>query len=351
VPNPPEVAEGSPENEPDAVDGPGQPLDATAIPNEPDSRVTERPDATVDAQDDARGPSVDVAAEGAELADASADMSARDVESADEAQDVAVDATADALGDALPGIDVEAPGNDPSCRGGITRIYVISESADLLSFNPVTSSFKLIGTIVCPNTASFPNSMAVARSGVAYVAFWDGSLYRVRTTTASCESTPFVANQNGFLQFGMGFARNDPAAGETLYVGSQEESSRLGWIDTKTFALTVVGPFAPPVTTPELTGTGAGQLFAFETIDANDSAIVQVDRATAAVVAESVLSGLQRGNAWAFAYWGEDFYTFTRPAGSLGSVVTRFRPADGSIVQVASTDEVIVGAGVSTCAP
>jgi hypothetical protein len=33
------------------------------------------------------------------------------------------------------------------------------------------------------------------------------------------------------------------------------------------------------------------------------------------------------------------------------SLVTRFRPADGSIVQVATSLDAITGAGVSTCAP
>jgi hypothetical protein len=48
-----------------------------------------------------------------------------------------------------------------------------------------------------------------------------------------------------------------------------------------------------------------------------------------------------------------DFYTFTAPQGrSTSSVVTRYRPSDGTIVQVASTPGLtIMGAGVSTCAP
>ncbi|MGA2449263.1 MAG: hypothetical protein ABTD50_11335 [Polyangiaceae bacterium] len=357
APGEPDSEETVVETDSDASDAAAMPVDATGIPNESDGRPSEQADASgrptdgaaVDAQRD--GTAFDDAFDAVTAEVAPPDVAAMDVESVDAADGAPVDATADAIDDVLPPIDVQAPGNDPSCRGGVARIFVVSESADLLSFDPVSSSFQLIGAIACPNTASFPNSMAVSRSGIAYIAFWDGSLYRVRTATASCQSTPFVANQNGFLQFGMGFARDDSGKGETLYVGSQEDPARLGWIDTTTFALNVIGTLAPTVSTPELTGTGAGQLFGFETIDANDSAIVQIDKATATVVAESMLTGLERGNAWAFAYWGEDFYTFTWPTGSPGSVATRFRPADGSIVQVASTSEVIVGAGVSTCAP
>ncbi|MGH7438692.1 MAG: hypothetical protein ACRENE_23640 [Polyangiaceae bacterium] len=56
------------------------------------------------------------------------------------------------------------------------------------------------------------------------------------------------------------------------------------------------------------------------------------------------------GSGWAFAYWGGDFYLFTAPA-QTSSIVTRVRPSDGSAVQVGSLDEVIAGAGVSTCVP
>jgi len=381
-PNPPGVDKTVPDNAPDSMSSAALPLDAAAIPNESDGPSSERRDATADAPDESLVQPTDVidaqvdvsafdavservatgdeAVDGTELDVAFVDV-ARDAQAAvdvsvvDAVVDVANEADADAVADApedvLPGIDVRAPGNDPSCEGGATRIFVISESEDLLSFHPATSSFTKVGTIKCPGTTSYPNSMAVARSGMAYVGFVDGSLYRVRTTTASCQATSFVVDQDGFSEFGMGYVRNDLPDGETLFVASQEEFSRLAWIDTSSFALHVIGPLTPTVTTPELTGTGAGQLFAFEAIDTSDSAILEIDKTTATVVAESVLSGVERGNAWAFAYWGEAFYTFTRPATSPGSVVTRFRPSDGSITRVASTTEVIVGAGVSTCAP
>jgi hypothetical protein len=67
------------------------------------------------------------------------------------------------------------------------------------------------------------------------------------------------------------------------------------------------------------------------------------------VTNSSSLPGVSQGSGWAFAFWGGNFYTFTAPGGS--TVVTRFDPNDGSIVQVAQTSDVIVGAGVSTCAP
>ncbi|MGH7281076.1 MAG: hypothetical protein ACRELY_06100, partial [Polyangiaceae bacterium] len=60
------------------------------------------------------------------------------------------------------------------------------------------------------------------------------------------------------------------------------------------------------------------------------------------------LPGVTIQGGWAFGFWGGDFYTFT---GGGPSTVTRFRPSDKSIVQVATYPSEIVGAGVSTCAP
>ncbi len=65
---------------------------------------------------------------------------------------------------------------------------------------------------------------------------------------------------------------------------------------------------------------------------------------------ESVLTGVGQGSGWAFAFWGGTFYTFTAPGGS--TIVTRYNVNDGTIAQVASTPgDILVGAGVSTCAP
>jgi hypothetical protein len=250
--------------------------------------------------------------------------------------------------DALPPIDVvprPVPNGCPDASA--TLIYVITQSGTLLSFDPSASAFATIGPIHC-TSASTPNSMAVDRTGVAYVGFHDGHVFRVSTRTASCQPTSFVA-QTFTPSFGMGFASNSGGAGETLYIAAVGGPSRLASIDTTTFAVQVVGTFTPTILSPELTGTGAGDLFAFSSTG-GDSIIAQVDKSTARIVAEVTLPGVLQGAGWAFAFWGGDFYTFTAPA-LPGSVVTRFRPSDGSIVPVARYADIIVGAGVSTCAP
>jgi hypothetical protein len=270
--------------------------------------------------------------------------------------------------DALPPIDVRPPVDVASdCPdAGSTLIYVITDTNDLYSFYPPAGAFNRIGTIACPVTIpnEQPFSMAVDHNGIAYVVFsvnasptQAGELFRVSTATAACQATSFIPGQGGFSHtFGMAFSADTTDAGETLYVASDESPPQLATIDVHGgFALNVVGGFNPPITQSELTGTGAGDLFGFWAPagpQGSDSAIVQIDKATARVTGSSPLPGVTQGNGWAFGFWGGDFYTFTSPTGQ-NSIVTRFRPSDGSIVQVAQTGagEVIVGAGVSTCAP
>jgi hypothetical protein len=234
---------------------------------------------------------------------------------------------------------------------------VVSSEYDLYSFYPPTATFTRIGHISCPAPASSqPFSMAVDRRGVAYVVFDSrspggagrGALYRVSTATAACIATPFPPNQHGFATFGMGFASNTNGPDETLFVASDNAPPSLGTIDTKSFVLSVVAPFNPPIVRAELTGTGDGRLFAFYQRSPG-SAIAQVDKATARVIAESPLPNIEQINHWAFAFWGGDFYTFTGPDGS--TEVNRFRPADNSVTRVTTLGASIVGAGVSTCAP
>ncbi len=273
--------------------------------------------------------------------------------------------------EALPPLDVRPPPPDvaiPSdcVDAGSTLIYLISSTNNLYSFYPPSATFTQIGTIACPDPmGSDPFSMAVDRKGIAYIVFQSGQLYRVSTANAACVSTGFAMNQptpDGPFPstFGMGFSQ-DTDGGETLYVASDatlgsSQGSQLATIDVANgYTLKAVGEFNPQITMAELTGTGAGGLFGFWDTDAvgmnpgADSAIVQIDKATAQVTNSSPLPGLTQGSGWAFAFWGGNFYTFTAPGGS--TVVHRFDPNDGTVVQVAQTTDEIVGAGVSTCAP
>jgi hypothetical protein len=267
--------------------------------------------------------------------------------------------------DAPPPLDVRPPvdvdrRDCPDAEA--TLVYTITNSYDLQSFNPDTGQFKLIGNIKCPAAPGrTPFSMAVDRKGVAYVLFTDNRLYRVSTATAACISTPYTPGQSGFLRFGMGFATNSIGPTETLFVAGDDNQdnggvSGLARISPATFDLMAVDDFSPVIDSAELTGTGDGRLFAFYRKGANNntdpvSYIGEINTDTAQVIGERRFDNVDQGAGWAFAYWGGDFYMFHAPRPAETTRVTRWRPSDDSVTQVATTSLTIVGAGVSTCAP
>ena len=265
----------------------------------------------------------------------------------------------DEIEDAPPPLDVTPPidVNRIDCaEAGTTYIYVISNSYQLYSFDPATNATKFIGNIACPSdsNADTPFSMAVDRKGVAYILFTDERLYRVSTLNAACLSTAYVPRQSNFGVFGMGFATSDEPGGpvEHLYVAGDRRNnsaSGLARIDVTNFKLTTVGD--PDIEHAELTGTGGGALYGFykRSTTSPPSYIGELDTTTGLVKGEKKLDSIDQGQGWAFAFWGGDFYMFHAPNGN--SIVTRYRPSDDSVTQVATLPSIIVGAGVSTCAP
>jgi len=264
--------------------------------------------------------------------------------------------------DAPPPLDVQPPvdvdrRDCPDAEAQL--IYTITSTYELQSFNPDTGQFRLIGRIACPAPpGESPFSMAVDRTGVAYVLFTDERIYRVSTATAACIATPYAPRQSNFARFGMGFATNSVGPTETLYVAGDDNqnnqgASGLARISPTTFALTPVGDFFPPIDSAELTGTGDGRLFAFyrKGLDNPPTYIGEIDPDTAQVIGERRFDNLDQGTGWAFAYWGGDFYMFHAPRPSETTRVTRWRPSNDTVTQVATTPLKIVGAGVSTCAP
>ena len=266
------------------------------------------------------------------------------------------------LDSGLPPIDASArDASRTDCPDAeATLVYVVTDSYQLYSYYPTDGSFTFISNIACPsNGTATPFSMAVDRKGIAYVAYNDGNLYRVSTATGACIGTAFSPRPDGaaFHTFGMGFATNAAGPTETLYLASSANGDVLGRVDPTSFALTPVGPFVPTIRQSELTGTGDGRLFAFYNKNPDGfpgnpppSFIGEIDTTSARVIAETAFPGVGQGNGWAFAFWGGDFYMFTSEDGAT-SDVTRYRPADGSTTVVSSLPSIIVGAGVSTCAP
>lgn len=137
---------------------------------------------------------------------------------------------------------------------------------------------RTIGTLSCPTTSS-PFSMAIDRDATAWVLYQNGEIFRVSTTDVSCTATSFTPNQAGFEVFGMGFVADAPGSTEeTLFVagGSLFDlttgTASLGRIDSS-LTLTRVGGLPG---WPELTGTGAAELWGFFP-DTSPPSVRQID--------------------------------------------------------------------------
>lgn len=267
--------------------------------------------------------------------------------------------------EASDGDSSEGGGED--CSEASKLVYVLSNTFDLLSFTPNTGTFVPIGHVDCGETT--PNSMAVDRSGTAWVNYANGQVFKVSTADAKCEPTTYKANQGGFNRFGMAFA-SDAAGGEaeTLFVNGIGEGLLgakgygLAKIDLTTLKLSKIGEFSDALEgkNAELTGRGDGKLFGFFTTQPN-ATLAEIDKTTGATSSVQELEGVSTGSAWAFSYWGGDFWFYTAALGATTSTVTRLAVSgDGglSTVKTNAADIAkatgkfnIVGAGVSTCAP
>jgi hypothetical protein len=197
--------------------------------------------------------------------------------------------------------------------------------------------------------------MAVERAGNAWVNYSDGKLYEASTTDASCKATPFKADQFNIHLFGMGFATNGArTTDETLYV-CDLAGTGVAKLDLATFQLDFLGGYGGALSGYgcELTGTGDGRLFGFFTT--SPASLAELGTAPVAATGNVSLTGVTTGDAWAFSFWGGDFYLYSAipyDGNHPYSDVWRYRPSDGSITEVMSNVGLrIVGAGVSTCAP
>lgn len=279
-----------------------------------------------------------------------------------DARDAARDAPKDAPLDAPKDAPKDAPLDAPSKLGcedaGVTYIYVLTSDDHLYSFDPPAAAFTHIGLLACPGPNGMStNSMAVDRKGIAYVSMSDGSLYRVSTANASCRSTSFVAGQGGWGKYGMGFATEGMGPTEKLYVAEasyMRPSLGLATIDTTSFAFGFIGPFSQTLgDAVELTGTGDGRLYGFFLATPGPGGyLAELDKSNASVLSVTGLPIGSMNAAFAFAFWGGDFYFFIANGGNgSATTVTRYRPTDKSLVDVATLPSAVVGAGVSTCAP
>ncbi len=269
-------------------------------------------------------------------------------------------------------------GGSDGCAQGAELIYVVDIDNNLYSFDPQLlpgDPFHLIGQLNCPAGSPYPAfdpsggpatpfSMSVDRTATAWVLYDSGEIFHVSTTDASCQASGFTKGQSGFELFGMGFVSNSAGStDETLYIaggaaGSQTGGGNLGKIDPTTMQVSSVGALPSNAEfSPELTGTGDANLYGYYP-GMTTSYVAQINQGTAANGMTWNLPTLTAQiKGWAFAQWGGEFYIFITTTDALGlsdhSYVEKLDPSgSGTTTTVLdNTGKVVVGAGVSTCAP
>lgn len=263
------------------------------------------------------------------------------------------------------GADNELPEEDQCpCVADNQDIYLLSDNGSIWSLDPTDNSFTFITDVECGGmTDTF--SMGVSRKGRAWLQYVSGDLYTVDLTDpgSPCKDPGFISGAPKFPNFGMAFVSNDASDYcDKLYAHSGIAPElegpgvgALGVIDPQTLVLSEI--VAIDHAWGELTGTGDGRLFAFQGYE--ETWIREYDKATGAVLGTWPLPGLASPGAFAFAYWGGDFYLFvTDPEDLVGAshvLHLDFDESDGNGVVLTTLIESapirVVGAGVSTCAP
>ncbi|HEX4451174.1 MAG TPA: hypothetical protein VH143_09905 [Kofleriaceae bacterium] len=276
-----------------------------------------------------------------------------------------------------------ATGSD-GCSDDAKLIYVVDQNNKLAKFDPSTKMFAQLGTLSCPagtdsqGDPAEPFSMAVDRNAQAYVLFSDDKIYKVDTTQTALPCTATTWKKTSSLaEFGMGYSTDTMGGSDdTMFIAGGKDlnlsenpptTSTLATLDTTAFSATNVGTVKG---WPELTGNSNAELWGFfPDVDGSTAPLVtQIDKTSGAFLTQytQAKSGpLDSGTpgAWAFGFYGGDYWVFlayeaadqmsTNPttvyqiAGPTSSSGT-----PGSVVSMTSAGSlVIVGAGVSTCAP
>jgi hypothetical protein len=138
-----------------------------------------------------------------------------------------------------------------------------------------------------------------------------------------------------------------PNDAELLYFVEATEPNGLdpfGSLDPVTLAITFIGS-VPGRATVQLTANSAGQLFFYD-----EAGLEQIDQATGNTVAQTPVPAIGTTTAHPFAFWGGAFYFFSVNAMDSTDVV-RWAPGESATTPAGHSDLLIVGAGVSPCAP
>lgn len=261
------------------------------------------------------------------------------------------------------GATLTPDGGVDDCSAEAKLVYIVDQDRTLSSFNPrligqPNGPFVELGQIACPSEpAAEPFSMAVDRNATAWIIYDSGELFTVdvKALPLTCVKTGFVP-QRAVAKFGMGFVADTPGSKEeTLFISGSDFGSSL--TTTKFGTLSTVPPYTLEVLgtlsgAPELTGTGDAKLWAFSP-NVLPPKVARLSKTTGAMEQVFEVQGLAgTPRAWAFAFWGGDFFIFLERATDSSTKVWRMNGLTGALSPaIADTGRTIVGAGVSTCAP
>ncbi len=247
-------------------------------------------------------------------------------------------------------------GSDSGCSDAAKLVYVFTSDNQIYSFDPPSKTFTQVATPDCQSAGAQANSMAIDRNLVAWINYI-GGIYRFDLNTKS-GCTKAMDLPSGFEQIGMGFS-SDMAGGtaETLYIDGIGGGG-LAKVDTTAKKVTPIGDFGNDNNlvgeSCELTGTGDARLFGYFTTSPSVR-VAQLNEMNGNSISDKVLTGVSPPSDWAFSFWGGSFYLYAAPGsnGTGNSSVIKYDPTAGTVdkTYVADTNLIIVGSGVSTCAP
>jgi hypothetical protein len=248
-----------------------------------------------------------------------------------------------------------ASGGSPGCSLAAELVYVFSLQNDIYSFDPPSKKFTKVATPDC-QAGGQPNSMAIDRNLVAWLNYIGGIYTFDLNKKSGCKLA--ISPPAGFAQVGMGFS-TDMVGGtaETLYLDGIGGGG-LAKVNMATMTVVKIGLFSndPKLTgqSAELTGTGDARLFGYFTTFPYVR-VAQLDKGNANIISDNELTGVTPPSAWAFSFWGGDFYLYAAPGANAtgNSSVIHYSPSNNMVdpTYVADVGFEIIGAGVSTCAP
>jgi hypothetical protein len=243
----------------------------------------------------------------------------------------------------------DEPAPEDDCDHTSDLVYALSRDDEhLYTFDPSSARFVDLGRVDCDTTAT-PASMAVDRTGSAWLRYSDDAVYEVDLTTLTCNPTSYSDRRSGFGSFGMGYATD--AAGtwrDKMYIANEDT---LAVLDPSTWSVTTIGRIASQA---ELSGNADGELWAILPLE-RVARLAQLDKSTGVELATIDLPAFPDPaniDTFAFATWNGKFYLFVRSYGMGETTVVYEVDGAGRMSRIVDDSGLtVVGAGVSTCAP